>query len=167
MGLLNRLAVLPVFQNRQAASKNDTIPHPHFLLWGHSLFSNWAAALQKRQPIKGISSLYKGERIRVRACFTVIFYAERPLDGRLIYQYHEWFLSAPHKVKTHVAVIQGRVIAFDPGVRTFQSFYCWKPSRANWFIMILGPLQFLRDDFIAPLKRPVKLNYRWKVPKLE
>ncbi len=32
MGPLNRLAVLPVFQNRQAASKNETIPEPHLLL---------------------------------------------------------------------------------------------------------------------------------------
>ncbi|HAI68795.1 MAG TPA: hypothetical protein DCM38_05075 [Gammaproteobacteria bacterium] len=59
-----------------------------------------------------------------KGLFYSYFLPERPLDGRLIYQYDEWFLSAPHKVKTHVAVIQGRVIALDPGVRTFQSFYC-------------------------------------------
>lgn len=32
MGLLNRLAVLLGFLNRQAASKNETIPEPHLLL---------------------------------------------------------------------------------------------------------------------------------------
>jgi len=48
---------------------------------------------------------------------------ELPLDSRLIYQYHEWFLSVPHKITTHVAENQGRVVALDPGVRTFQSFY--------------------------------------------
>jgi len=48
---------------------------------------------------------------------------ELPLDSRLIYQYNEWFLSVPHKITTHVAEIQGRVVALDPGVRTFQSFY--------------------------------------------
>lgn len=46
-----------------------------------------------------------------------------PLDSRLVYQYNEWFLSVPHKITTHVAENQGRVVALDPGVRTFQSFY--------------------------------------------
>ncbi len=48
---------------------------------------------------------------------------EVPLDSRLVYQYHEWFLSIPHKKKAHVAENQGRVVALDPGVRTFQTFY--------------------------------------------
>ncbi|MEN8214942.1 MAG: transposase [Pseudomonadota bacterium] len=48
---------------------------------------------------------------------------EVPLDGRLIYQYHEWFLSVPQKIETRVAENQGRVVALDPGVRTFQTFY--------------------------------------------
>jgi putative transposase len=38
---------------------------------------------------------------------------EVPLDSRLIYQYHEWFLSVPHKNTTHVAENQGRVVALD------------------------------------------------------
>jgi len=48
---------------------------------------------------------------------------EEPLDGRLVYQYHEWFLSVPQKIETRVAENQGRVVALDPGVRTFQTFY--------------------------------------------
>jgi len=48
---------------------------------------------------------------------------EEPLDGRLIYQYNEWFLSVPQKIETRVAENQGRVVAIDPGVRTFQTFY--------------------------------------------
>ncbi|TGO03133.1 hypothetical protein PN36_12335 [Candidatus Thiomargarita nelsonii] len=48
---------------------------------------------------------------------------EEPLDGRLIYQYHEWFLSVPQKIETHVTENQGRVVALDPGIRTFQTFY--------------------------------------------
>jgi putative transposase len=46
-----------------------------------------------------------------------------PLDSRLIYQYNEWFLSVPHKITAPVAENQGRVVALDPGVRTFQTFY--------------------------------------------
>jgi putative transposase len=48
---------------------------------------------------------------------------EEPLDGRLVYQYNEWFLSVPRKIETHVAENQGRVVALDPGVRTFQTFF--------------------------------------------
>jgi putative transposase len=47
---------------------------------------------------------------------------DMPLDSRLICQYNEWFLSVPHKIKTHVAENQGRV-SLDPKVRTFQTFY--------------------------------------------
>ena len=48
---------------------------------------------------------------------------EEPLDGRLVYQYHKWFLSVPQKTSASVAENQGRVVALDPGVRTFQTFY--------------------------------------------
>jgi putative transposase len=48
---------------------------------------------------------------------------EIPLDSRLIYQYNEWFLSVPHKLKTTVAENQGRIVSLDPGVRTFQTFF--------------------------------------------
>jgi putative transposase len=47
----------------------------------------------------------------------------KPLDGRLVYQYNEWFLCVPQKIETRVAENQGRVVALDPGVRTFQTFY--------------------------------------------
>jgi len=48
---------------------------------------------------------------------------EIPLDSRLIRQYGEWFLSVPYKVKQSVAENQGLIVALDPGVRCFQTFY--------------------------------------------
>lgn len=55
---------------------------------------------------------------------------ETPLDSRLVKQYGEWFLSVPRKVKTSVAENQGRIVALDPGVRTFQTFY--SETSAGW-----------------------------------
>jgi putative transposase len=52
------------------------------------------------------------------------------LDSRLVYQYGEWFLSVPHKVKTRVAENQGRIVSLDPGIRTFQTFY--SETSAGW-----------------------------------
>jgi len=48
---------------------------------------------------------------------------EVPLDSRLVYQYGEWFLSVPYKAKLSVSENQRRIVALDPGVRTFVTFY--------------------------------------------
>jgi putative transposase len=52
------------------------------------------------------------------------------LDSRLIYQYGEWFLSVPHRAcpvekrgQLSVPENQRRIVALDPGVRAFQTFY--------------------------------------------
>jgi len=62
-------------------------------------------------------------RTQVRNLHYIEALPNEPLDGRLVYQYHEWFLCVPQKIETHVAENQGRVVALDPGVRTFQTFY--------------------------------------------
>lgn len=46
------------------------------------------------------------------------------LDGRLVKRYDQWFLSAPHKKTVHAPENQGAgIVALDPGVRSFQTFY--------------------------------------------
>jgi len=50
-------------------------------------------------------------------------YPETPLDSRLICQYHKWFIAVPYKRATRVAENQGRVVALDPGIRVFQTFF--------------------------------------------
>ena len=66
----------------------------------------------------GIYPTISGKGLRYRESLP-----ETILDSRLVRQYGEWFLSVPHKVKTCVAENQGRIVALDPGVRTFQTFY--------------------------------------------
>lgn len=44
-------------------------------------------------------------------------------DCRLLYQQGRWFVCVPTKTERHEAENQGRMIALDPGVRTFQTAY--------------------------------------------
>ena len=44
-------------------------------------------------------------------------------DLRLVCERGRWFLVVPSQQKRCVAEIQGRVVALDPGVRSFQTFY--------------------------------------------
>jgi putative transposase len=66
----------------------------------------------------GIYPRVSGKGLRYRESLPEI-----PLDSRLIYQYGNWYLSVPHKVKLSVPENQRRVVALDPGVRAFQTFY--------------------------------------------
>jgi putative transposase len=107
--------------------KGIAVKEAHQAFWkakGHPRFRSRKAPMQScyipKSAIKntGIYPRVSGKGLRLSE-----FLPESPLDSRLIYQYNEWFLSVPHKTTTHVAESQGRVVALDPGVRTFQSFY--------------------------------------------
>lgn len=45
------------------------------------------------------------------------------LDARLVRKSGRWFLALPHKVQRRSAESQGRVVALDPGVRNFVTFF--------------------------------------------
>jgi len=82
---------------------------------------------------------------------------ELPLDSRLIFQYNQWFLSVPQQVKTHVAENQGRVVALDPGVRTFQTFFA-ENSAGHIGCGDFGRIQrlcFYLDDLISRTSKAV------------
>jgi putative transposase len=67
---------------------------------------------------KGIYPRVSGKGLRYSESLPEI-----PLDSRLVYQYGIWFLSVPHRVKLSVPENQRRIVALDPGVRAFQTFY--------------------------------------------
>ncbi|WP_369692221.1 RNA-guided endonuclease InsQ/TnpB family protein [Desulfonema ishimotonii] len=48
---------------------------------------------------------------------------ECPGDSRLIWRYEKWWLAVPFTEKLRKAENQGPVVALDPGVRSFISFY--------------------------------------------
>lgn len=48
---------------------------------------------------------------------------DNPMDSRLIWKFEKWWIAIPHKAKLHRAENQGRVVALDPGVRTFITFF--------------------------------------------
>jgi len=48
---------------------------------------------------------------------------EKPMDSRLIWKFNNWWLAVSSKEKLSLPENQGRVVAIDPGVRSFISFY--------------------------------------------
>jgi putative transposase len=57
-------------------------------------------------------------------------------DGRLTMAYGEYYLICSQEVRPHQSENQGRVVALDPGVRTFMTFFSesscgWIGSDAN------------------------------------
>lgn len=46
-----------------------------------------------------------------------------PRDSRLIFENNRYYLCVPYEVNNHKAENQGRVVALDPGVRTFMAWY--------------------------------------------
>lgn len=44
-------------------------------------------------------------------------------DSRLIWRFEKWWIAIPHKAHLLRAESQGRVVALDPGIRSFMSFY--------------------------------------------
>lgn len=45
------------------------------------------------------------------------------LSSRIVYKYGRWFLSVPYKIATQSFENQGRIVALDPGIRKFLTYY--------------------------------------------
>lgn len=48
---------------------------------------------------------------------------ESIMDSRLVLKYGRWFLAVPQRVKTMFPENQGKIVALDPGIRKFLTFY--------------------------------------------
>lgn len=48
---------------------------------------------------------------------------ENLADSRMIFEYGRWFLCIPTAKMMEMADNQGRIVALDPGIRTFQTFF--------------------------------------------
>jgi putative transposase len=94
-------------------------------------------------------------------------------DLRLFCERGRWFLSVPVQQKRDVAENQGRVVALDPGIRSFQTFYaegsCGKLAEGDF-----GQIQRLcahLDDLLSRRKlekhRLRKKNLRGAILRLQ
>jgi len=72
-------------------------------------------------------SAIKSEGVYYRISGSGLKYLEQcpsePMDSRLIWRFGKWWLAVPHKEHFTKPENQGRVVALDPGVRTFITFY--------------------------------------------
>ena len=87
---------------------------------------------------------------------------ENYLDSRLVFQYNQWFLISPFKKNIHVAESQGHgIVALDPGVRSFQTFYsetsCGHIGKAD--IGKISRLCYYIDNLIS---RTSKVSARYR-----
>ena len=80
---------------------------------------------------------------------------EDMMDSRIVRQYGKYYLAVPYKNPRHVAENQGRVVALDPGVRNFVTFfsedsYGWLGKAAN---LVIQKLCFRLDDLISRMSK--------------
>lgn len=76
-------------------------------------------------------------------------------DCRLSCRYGKYYLCVPHESPRHVTENQGRVVALDPGVRTFLTFFSedsfgWLGDGAN---MIIQKMCYRLDDLISRMSK--------------
>ena len=80
--------------------------------------STWSCYIPK--------SAVKNSSIYGRLAGQLLFKEQLPSDirdSRLVLHYDQWYLCVPSESTTVHSENQGRIVALDPGVRTFQTFY--------------------------------------------
>jgi len=76
-------------------------------------------------------------------------------DCRLVFTHGEYYLTVPEDAPRQITENQGRVVALDPGVRTFQTFFSeksfgWLGKQAN---IKIQKLCFKLDGLISKLSK--------------
>lgn len=90
-------------------------------------------------------------------------------DCRLTYRSGRWFVTVPMETTTKTAESQGRVVAIDPGIRTFTTFYapdcCGKIGTGD-FSRIQRLCHHL-DDLISRTHKEKDRNRRYRMKKAQ
>jgi putative transposase len=143
--------------------KGIAIRDAHNAFWaakGKPKFRSRKATLQScfipRSAItsKGIYSRISGKGLIFKESLP-----DEVLDSRLTFQYNQWFLSVPSKITRRVAESQGHgIVALDPGVRTFQTFFSETSAGhiGHYDIGRITRLCYYLDDLISRTSKASK-----------
>jgi len=81
-------------------------------------------------------------------------------DGRLLFENGRWYLCIPEKITISRPENQGRIVAIDPGVRTFATFYspdeCGQIGNGDFSRLVRLSLHM--DDIISRLSKKRKVD---------
>jgi len=115
------VSVRDACQAKKATRKKNKGVHPS--KW-HRL--GFRSRKSTKQTIFLPSSAIKERGIYPRLLGEMKYSEELPgniQDSRLSYENNQWFLIVPYQVQTTRSENQARVVALDPGIRSFQTFY--------------------------------------------
>ena len=81
-------------------------------------------------------------------------------DGRLLFENGRWYLCVPEKITIPSPENQGRIVAIDPGVRTFATFYspdeCGQIGNSDFSRLVRLAVHL--DDVISRLSKKRKVD---------
>jgi len=107
--------------------KGIAIKEAHKAFWVAKGKPKFRAYKDPEQSCYIPKSAVKQNGIYSRVSGKGLYYCEslptKPMDSRLIWRFDKWWLAIPFKQKLSIPENQGKVVAIDPGVRSFISFY--------------------------------------------
>jgi putative transposase len=97
---------------------------------------------------------------------------ENPRDSRLVCEHNRWYVIVPYKVAVTVTENQGRVVALDPGIRTFMTGFAqdgaFKIGQGDF--AKLARLGRFMDDLVSSIskaKAPAKRRMRKTLSRMK